>query len=400
MLDHFCAKRPKFWWVITSVLTHVLDHKNLTKAQKVLFELDFDAYLFLLDALSFELFYKVNHKGTTHELWESIKHTFGDSSIWDDGKFKKENEPKEDAHEDVEHDHNLVIVEDCSASWSSDDDDDRSTTSSPDKIDDDALSDANNDATSCTLDGDNDGSCSNHDCDAATSPSTTPHCFMSQDDTKVQKAIVVDHIDSYDELVSRLTSMTMSLENEKTKTLKLENENTFLKNLCEEHKHLLDVLKSSHEELIVTHEKLCASHEELIEQHASLIKAFSKKIKKNESSSHGSNDQLQNIANPCDVGKKHVSTSCDDLLDMPCSSCINACSTSMSCETNLLKENNELKREVKNLSNRLERCYNSKVTFEHMLKTQRNFGDKSGLGFKRKMTKGEIKREKKMKKQL
>jgi hypothetical protein len=70
----------------------------------------------------------------------------------------------------------------------------------------------------------------------------------------------------------------------------------------------------------------------------------------------------------------------------------------MSCETNLLKENNELKREVKNLSNKLERCYNSKVTFEHMLKTQRNYGDKCGLGFKKKMTKGERKRERKMKK--
>ena len=52
---------------------------------------------------------------------------------------------------------------------------------------------------------------------------------------------------------------------------------------------------------------------------------------------------------------------------------------------------------MKNLSNKLERCYNSKVTFEHMLKTQRNFGDKSGLGFKRKMTKGKRKRAKKMK---
>jgi hypothetical protein len=73
----------------------------------------------------------------------------------------------------------------------------------------------------------------------------------------------------------------------------------------------------------------------------------------------------------------------------------------MSYETNLLKENNELKREVKNLSNKLERCYNSKVTFEHMLKTQRNFGDKSDLGFnqsKKNMTKGERKRERKMKK--
>ena len=70
----------------------------------------------------------------------------------------------------------------------------------------------------------------------------------------------------------------------------------------------------------------------------------------------------------------------------------------MSCETNLLKENNELKSEVKNLSNELERFYKSKVIFEHMLKTQRNYGDKCGLGFKKKMTKGERKRERKMKK--
>ena len=102
----------------------------------------------------------MNHKGTAHELWESIKHTFGDSSTWDDGKFKREDEPKEDAHKDVEHDHNLVIVEDCSTSWSSDDDD-RSTTSSLDKIDDDdSSSDANDDATPSTLDGNDDGSCS------------------------------------------------------------------------------------------------------------------------------------------------------------------------------------------------------------------------------------------------
>ena len=109
---------------------------------------------------------------------------------------------------------------------------------------------------------------------------------------------------------------------------------------------------------------------------------FTKKLKNNESSSHGSINQSHIVANPCDVGKKHVSTSCDDLLDMPCSSHIDACSTSMSCEANLLKENNELNEQVKKLSNKLERCYNSQVTFEHMLKTQRNFGDKSGVGFK------------------
>ena len=178
---------------------------------------------------------------------------------------------------------------------------------------------------------------------------------MSQGDTKVSNANVVDHVDSYDELVSRLASMIMSLENEKAKTMKLENKNSFLKNSCEEHKKLPDVLKSSRGELKLTHETLLASHEELLEQHASLIKAFSKKLKNNESSSYGSNDKLQNIANPCDVGKKHVSTSCDDLLDVPCSSQIDACSTSMYCETNIFKKNIELKREVKKLSNKLER---------------------------------------------
>ena len=50
---------------------------------------------------------------------------------------------------------------------------------------------------------------------------------------------MVDHIDSYDELVSRLASMTMSLENEKAKTVKLKKENSFLKDSCEEHKHLM-----------------------------------------------------------------------------------------------------------------------------------------------------------------
>jgi hypothetical protein len=60
----------------------------------------------------------------------------------------------------------------------------------------------------------------------------------------------------------------------------------------------------------------------------------------------------------------------------------------MSCETNILKENNELRNEVKNLSNKLERCYNSKVTFEHMLKSQRNLGDMSGIGFNKSNIKG------------
>ena len=49
MLDHFHAKGSKFWWIITSDLTHVLDHRNLTKAQRVLYKLDAHACCFLME---------------------------------------------------------------------------------------------------------------------------------------------------------------------------------------------------------------------------------------------------------------------------------------------------------------------------------------------------------------
>ncbi|KAG0549771.1 hypothetical protein BDA96_01G283200 [Sorghum bicolor] len=390
MLDHFRAKGPKFWSIVTNGLTHNLDHKNLTKAQKVLFELDCEAYDYLIESLSFELFDRINSKGTAYEMWESIKHTFGDSSTWDDGKFKKE-EPKVDIHEVVEHDHNMVVVDNCSTSWSSDGDNDP-TTRSLDKDDDDATSDANDDATSCTLDDEDDG----YESDASTSSSTTsPHCFMSHGDTKVSIGDVIIDCDGPNfELVCKLSK---ALRNELATTNKLKNEKSFLKTACEQQKHLLYVTNCSHEELKLVHEELCVAHDNLVQDHALLtMKLSNEETKTSESSSLGSNDQSHMVTNPCDVGKKHVSTSCDDLLSMPCSSQLDICSTSISCEINLLKENNDLKNEVKNLSNKLERCYYSKVTFEHILKTQRIYGDKFGLGFKEKMTKG-LRKQKKRK---
>ncbi|OQU76557.1 hypothetical protein SORBI_3010G165925 [Sorghum bicolor] len=347
MQCNFMFISPQMWWMVDVGFSHV--------------------------SLDDCIFGEIIDMKTAHEIWVFLNEKYGAISDDDDDDV-----PKVEAHEDVEHDHNTMVVEDCSTLWSSDDDD-VSTTSSLDKIDDDATNEANDDITSCTFNGEGDGSCSSHDYDATTSPSTTPHSFMSQGDTKVYNANVVDHVVSYDELVSRLASMTMSLEIEKAKTLKFENENSFLKTTCEQQKHLLYVTTCSHEELKLAHEELSVAHDNL-------------------SSSLGANDQSHTITNPCDVGKKHVSTSCDDLLSMPYSSHIDACSTSMSCETNLLKENNELNEQVKILSNKLERCYYSKVTFEHILKTQRNYGDKCGLGFKKKMTKGERKQEKRIKK--
>ncbi|KAG0517670.1 hypothetical protein BDA96_09G109000 [Sorghum bicolor] len=329
------------------------------------------------------IFGEIMDMKSAHEIWVFLNEKYGAIS-------KEDDLPKVDANEDVEHDHNMVVVEDCSTSWSSEEEDDDHSTRSLDKDDDDATSDANDDATSCTLDDEDDG----YESDASTSSSTTsPHCFMSHGDTKVSIGDVIIDCDGPNfELVCKLSK---ALRNELAKTNKLKNENSFLKTTCEQQKHLLYVTTCSHEELKLVHEELCVAHDNLVKDHAFLTKKISnEEIKTSESSSLGSNDQSYIVTNPCGVGKKHVSTSCDDLLSMPCSSHLDACSTSMSCETNLLKENNKLNEQVKNLSNKLERCYNSKVTFEHILKTQRNYGDKCGLGFKKKMTKGERKKEK------
>jgi hypothetical protein len=80
-------------------------------------------------------------------------------------------------------------------------------------------------------------------------------------------------------------------------------------------------------------------------------KIYSEEIKTSENSSHEFYYQLQNVSNPFYEDKKHVSTSCDELLAMPCSSTIDCYYSSLSCETNLLKENNKLKNKVNNLSN-------------------------------------------------
>ncbi|KAG0514323.1 hypothetical protein BDA96_10G181000 [Sorghum bicolor] len=359
---------PQMWWIVDVGFSCAIDKKVATQAQKKCLHLDCQATNIFYSTMKDNIFCEIMDMKSAHEIWVFLNEKYGMIS-------KEDVVPNVEAHEDVEHDYNTMVVEDCSTSWSSEDDDDHSTRSL-DKDDDDATSDANNDATSCTLDDEDDG----YESDASTSSSTTsPHCFMSHGDTKVSIGDVI--IDCDVPNFELLCKLSKALRNELAKTNKLKNENSFLKTTCEQQKHLLYVTTCSHEELKLAHEELCVAHDNL-------------------SSSLGSNDQSHIVTNPCEVGKKHVSTSCDDLLAMPCSSQLDTCSTSISYETNLLKENNELKNEVKKLSNRLENCYNSRVTFEHILKTQRNYGDKCGLGFKKKMTKGERKQEKRMKKLL
>ena len=178
--------------------SHVLDERNLTQTQKKYLDLDIQATNILFRSLHDCILSEVMNMKTAHEIWSYLNETYGAAS--DDDK------PKEGVHEDEEHIHDMVIVEDCSTSWTSDDDndDDQSTTSSLDKVDDDDSSVANNDSTSSTLDGQID---SYTDDIATSSSSSSPHCFMSQGDTKVSNCNVID-LNSYDELLSRYASLT------------------------------------------------------------------------------------------------------------------------------------------------------------------------------------------------
>ena len=101
-----------------------LDKDNLTQAQEDCLQLDHRALYYLTCALHDDVFRRVWDLESAHDMWMALQAFYGDSSTNDDGKFKKEDDHKVEAHECVEHNHNLVIVEDCSTSWSSDDDDD------------------------------------------------------------------------------------------------------------------------------------------------------------------------------------------------------------------------------------------------------------------------------------
>ena len=153
--------------------SHAINRKDATQAQKKCLHLDCQAPNIIYQSLSDKIFGEIMYMKTAHDIWLYLNLIYGSVSNDDDKGTKEE------AHECVEHDHDLVIVEDCSTSWSSDDDD-HTTTRSLDKVDDDATSVAHEDSTLSTLGSDLDdvGSCSSHDCDATTSFSTTSHCFM------------------------------------------------------------------------------------------------------------------------------------------------------------------------------------------------------------------------------
>ena len=167
-----------------------IDKKVATQAQKKCLHLDCQATNIFYSSMKDNIFGEIMDMKSAHEIWVFLNEKYGAIS-------KEDDVPKVDANEDAEHDH-IVVVEDCSTSWSSD---------------------ANDDATSCTLDDEDDG----YESDASTSSSTTsPHCFMSHGDTKISIGDVIIDCDGPNfELVCKLSK---ALRNELAKTNKLKNE--------------------------------------------------------------------------------------------------------------------------------------------------------------------------------
>ena len=97
--------------------SHALDEKNATKAQKKCLHLDCQATNIFYQSMKDNIFGEIMYIKTAYDIWLYLNLIYGSVSN-DDDKGTKEK-----AHECVEHYHNLVIVEDCSTSWSSDDDD-------------------------------------------------------------------------------------------------------------------------------------------------------------------------------------------------------------------------------------------------------------------------------------
>jgi len=96
-----------------------IDKKVATQAQKKCLHLDCQATNIFYQSMDDSIFGKIMDMKFAHEIWVFLNEKYGAIS-------QEDNMPKVDEHEDVEHDHNMVVVEGCSTSWSSDGDDDHS----------------------------------------------------------------------------------------------------------------------------------------------------------------------------------------------------------------------------------------------------------------------------------
>jgi hypothetical protein len=93
-------------------------------------------------------------------------------------------------------------------------------------------------------------------------------------------------------------------------------------------------------------------------------------------------DLLDDMPNIDKVSKSSISTSCDDLLDMPCSSNVDSCINDyLSYDPLLIVENIELRNTVDCLTKAHANCHRSENIYNKMLECQRFTFKHEGLGY-------------------
>jgi carboxypeptidase C (cathepsin A) len=123
-------------------------------------------------------------------------------------------------------------------------------------------------------------------------------------------------------------------------------------------------LQESYEELKTSHENLLDTHRKLKEAHNSHIYQEANKVKVDVGITC---DMLYDMPNVDKVSKSSISTSCDDLLAMSCSSNVDSCIDDyFSCDPLLIVENDELRNIIDCLTKVFVNCHRGKNTYNKM----------------------------------
>jgi hypothetical protein len=137
-------------------------------------------------------------------------------------------------------------------------------------------------------------------------------------------------------------------------------------------------LQESYEELMTSHENLLDTHEKLKEAHNSYISQEANKVNVDVGITCDLIDDMPKVDK---VSKSSISTSCDDLLAIPCSSNVDSCMNDSPCDPLLIVENRELRNTVDCLTKAHANCHRGENTYNKMWEYQRFTLKHEGLGY-------------------
>jgi hypothetical protein len=112
-----------------------------------------------------------------------------------------------------------------------------------------------------------------------------------------------------------------------------------------------------------------------------LISLISQEVNKVKVDVGNTYDLIDDMPKIDKVSKSSISTSCDDLLVVPCSSNVDSCMNDSSCDPLLIVENNELRNTVDYLTKALANCHRGENTYNKMWECQRFTLKHEGLGY-------------------